>query len=132
MAEVRVRLHGCTLVHPFYLKLLGVLGLTLHEYLRVDDDRERGAAADFAIHFDVAAHLLDDELANAQAETSARWIDVVVLFHFHEVDEEILLVLFRDADALVLDLDCEFDVADLVFVVLVIKSGAFVLEGLAA
>lgn len=42
------------------------------------------------------------------------------------------MVLFRDADALVLDLDCEFDVADLVFVVLVIKSGAFVLEGLAA
>src|SRR5688572_33411856 len=72
---------------------------------RGDEQEEGGAAAGLALEPGAAAVVLDDRLHDRQAEAGARDRGGVGRVDPVERLEQLRLVLFRDADAVVLDLD---------------------------
>lgn len=93
-ALAQVAVHGC-------VRLL----LALEPDIGADDNREGGADIECAFHIYLTAHLIDDLLAYAETESSARRVDLLVLLQFAEVNEQVLNVLSRNTDSLVFNLE---------------------------
>ncbi len=65
-----------------------------------EDDAEGGALTDFGDEFDAAMVFFDDFFGDGEAESGA-----ALTFGGEKGDEELVLVFFRDTDAVVLDFD---------------------------
>lgn len=43
----------------------------------------------FAYHLDAETHLIDNSFANTQAETSSRWINLLMLLEFSKINKQL-------------------------------------------
>ena len=61
-------------------------------------------------YFDLASHLLNDRLANAESESSASPVDVLVFLEVAEVYKKFVKLVTRNAGAEVLNVESKVDV----------------------
>ena len=57
----------------------------------------------FARYFNRPAHLLNHISANAQTEAQAGVVNIIRVIELPEIDEQVLLILFRNAVAVISD-----------------------------
>lgn len=72
---------------------------------------DRESCADVLLTFNVyfSPHFFNNQLANAQSEASARLIHLLMLIKPLKINEQIFLVLFRNANTLVFNFNCKLD-----------------------
>lgn len=70
-----------------------------------------GAFVQFAREIDLATHLLNDFLADAEAQPRAFLIYAGVLIEFTEVNKQIFLIFFWNANSVILELYGEFELS---------------------
>ena len=63
----------------------------------------------FTFNIYLSPHFLNNQLTNTQSEASARLIHLLMLIEPLKINEQILLVLFRNANALVFNFNCKLD-----------------------
>ena len=74
---------------------------------REDGHEEGRADARLALYVDRSTHLLDDSLANAQAEAGALLVQVLVRLELLEVDEQLVNIFHLNACSLISNLYLE-------------------------
>ena len=77
--------------------------------LRLQANDKVSSFAELALHADCSSAGLDDVMADAEAKTDSLFVSVGRVLQLAEVEEKLLLVLLRDATALVSDGDGETD-----------------------
>jgi len=68
---------------------------------------EGGALADLALNIDIAAHLLNNSLADRKTESSAGSVALLVLLKFVEIDEQFFHPFFTYSNSCVFDRQLE-------------------------
>jgi hypothetical protein len=71
---------------------------------------EQGAFAYHAVHPDAPIHLVDETLADAEAKPYSVSVFGRILVYLLKIDEDIVKLIFRDANAEVLHAQVEADV----------------------